>query len=170
MNFELRPISQKWFSEATPVNYKAAKATITTDNDETITIFADDIKTDVVIKIVVADAKNKPLSVALEDGVITITLGTTADDVVTVDDTKNTLDKIATEISKLNGFTAIASDDTSVIDTATSADIEFTDGNYGTPCLQAGVGLIGTEYYYVCTKSDNTVYNDGWRRFTLASY
>lgn len=170
MDFDIRPISQKWFSEDTPVNYKAAKATITADDDETIFVFADAPKTDVVIEVVVAEAKSKPLSVALEDGVITITLGTTADAVVTADDTKNTLGKIATEISKLNGFTAIASDDTSVIDTATSADIEFADGNYGTPCLQAGVGLIGTEYYYVCVKSDNTVFNDGWRRFTLASY
>lgn len=170
MDFELRPIAKKWFSEATPINYKVAKATITADDDETITVLSDDIKTDVVIEIVVATAKSKPLSVGLADDTITITLGTTADDVVTADDTKNTLALIATEISKLNGFTATASKGTSVIDTATSADIEFADGNYGTPCLQAGVGLIGTEYYYVCVKSDNTVFNDGWRRFTLTSY
>ena len=167
---EIRHISQKWFSEATPVNYKVATATITADDDETITVSADDIITDVVIEIVVASAKSKPLSAALANDTITITLATTADDVVTADDTKNTLALIATEISKLSGFTAAASEVASVIDTATSADIEFEDGNNGTPCMQTGVVLQGSEYYYMCIKSDNTVFNDGWRRFTLASY
>ena len=41
MDFELRPIAKKWFSEATPINYKVAKATITAD-DETINVLSDD--------------------------------------------------------------------------------------------------------------------------------
>ena len=168
---ELRSISQKWFAATTPVNFVPTKATITALDEETITVAADYLtETDVVIEIIVAAAKSKPLAVALADGTITVTLGTTVDDIVTADDTKNTLALIATEISKLDGFKAVASKATSIIDAATEEDIAFVDGNFGTPCVQSGVVLKGTEYYYVCTKADNTVFNDGWRRFTLASY
>ena len=83
----------------------------------------------------------------------------------------NTAAEIASAISTVDGFTATASGNgETVITEATIADVAFTDGQFGTPSPHIGIGLKASDYYYISTKADNTQYNDGWRRFTLANY
>lgn len=171
MKFDIRPISQKWFSESTPVNFKVAKAVITGDANKKLTIFAKDATTSAEIEIVLAETSKASLSASFSDDVLTITLGTTNDEEVTADDTKNTLKAIADKINATNIFTASYEDaGADVVDTPTVTSIEFTDGNYGTPCMEAGVGFKTSEYYYVCTVAENSIYNAGWRRFTVSDY
>lgn len=164
-------MANKWFPEETPVNYKVATATLGTGDNGTVIVYSQNITDETEIAIVIASTKSKPLSAALVDGKITVTLATTDDDVVTPDDTKNTAKLIAAEISKIAGYTAVASGTgATAIKTATSEDIAFEDGNFGTPCVEAYIGFVDSNYYYVCVKADNTKYNTGWRRFTLAEY
>lgn len=83
----------------------------------------------------------------------------------------NTATEIANAISAVDGFTATASGTgATAITEATAEDVAFTDGQFGTPSPQIGIGLQASDYYYISTKADNTQYNDGWRRFTLANY
>jgi len=90
---------------------------------------------------------------------------------VALNGSANTATLVAAEISEIDGFVATASGNgATALSTETEEDVDFADGAYGTPCPQAGVTLYIGGYYYVSTKADNTVYNDGWRRFTLASY
>lgn len=90
---------------------------------------------------------------------------------VALNGSANTATLVAAEISEIDGFVATASGNgTTALSTETEEDVDFADGAYGTPCPQAGVTLYIGGYYYVSTKADNTVCNDGWRRFTLASY
>lgn len=170
MDFEVRNLSQKWFSETIPLNYKEnAIAVIGSGENGTVTITSDDMTTTDVIAITVAAEANSALSVTYADGEISIVLGTDAEG--NADDTKNTTKLIATEISKIEGFTAIESGTgATAIDTATTEDVEFTNGQFGTPCPQAGICFINGSTYYVATKADNSVYNTGWRTFTLADY
>ena len=170
MDFKIRDLADKWFSEATPTNYKLASATLGTGTNGTITVTSVPAADTTTIAIVVAEAKSTALSAALAGGKITITLGTTADDVVTADDTKNTAKLIAAEISKISGYSAVASGTgATAISAATATDVEFTAGGYGTPCPEAGLGLVNSGTYYVCTTADNTRYNDNWKTFTLSS-
>lgn len=171
MNIDIRPIAQKYFTEDAPVNYKVATATLGDGDNGTITVYSPDVTDDVKIAIVVASAKSKPLSAALAEDKITVTLATTDDDTVTPDDTKNTATLIAAEISKISGYTAVASGTgETAIDTATEEDVAFEDGAWGVPCPEIGIGFKDTSYYYVCVDANNTKYNTGWRRFTLTEY
>lgn len=168
---DVRPISQKWFSESAPVNYKPASAEITGKSSKKMTVYANDAVTDAEIEVVLADKSKADLGVNFIDGIITITLATTVAETPTADDTKNTFALIAAEIKKINGFDADYGENaTGVLAEPTVTNIEFTDGEYGTPCMQKGVCLADSNYYYVCLKSDNTTRNDGWRRFTLSDY
>lgn len=172
MDFNVRPIAKKWFSAATPTNYKPnAIATIETDEDA-ITVTADNMETDVVIKIVKAATASTAMAVALAEGTITITLGTDATvSPITVDDTLNTAELIVAAITALDGFTATFDlDGEGVIDTVTSEDISFINGNYGTPCMESNICLQSGGTYYVCIEADQSIYNTGWRTFTLANY
>ena len=83
----------------------------------------------------------------------------------------NKVSLIATAINTVDGFIATASGTgADSISLATTEDVVFTDGQFGTPAPQIGIGLQASDYYYISTKADNTQYNDGWRRFTLADY
>lgn len=170
MDFKIRDLSDKWFSEATPTNYACATAEIGSGTNGKVIITSSNVTDDTTIEIVIAEAKSTALSAALASGTITITLGTTADDIVTADDTKNTATLIATAISKIDGYDADASGTgATAISAATTEDVTFTDGSYGTPCPEAGLGLVNSGTYYVCTTADNTKYNDNWKTFTLSS-
>lgn len=169
MTFDIRSLAQKWFPESTPVNYKPATATLGDGDNGTVTVAYDGIETDTVIEIVLAEQASKPLSVAIADGTITVTLGTGAGGAA--DDAKNTAKLIAQEISKLDGFTATYSGTgLTAIDTITTDDIVFQDGNWGTPCPEAGVGFVSNGTYYVCVRNDNSIYNTSWRTFSLTVY
>lgn len=173
MDIEIRDIHQKYFDESTPQNFKGATAEIGSGTNGKVTITAPDVSTDVVVNIGIAEAKSTALSVEFALGaMINITLATTADDVVTADDTKNTATLIAKAINALNcGYTAVASGTgATAISTATEDPVVFTDGQYGTPCSQIGLGFVSSATYYVNTKADNTKYNNGWRTFSLANY
>jgi len=83
----------------------------------------------------------------------------------------NTAAEIANTISTVDGFIATASGTgETAITEATTEDVTFTDGQFGTPCPEAYIGVYTDDYYYICIKADNTQYNDGWRRFTLTNY
>lgn len=83
----------------------------------------------------------------------------------------NTATEIANAISTVDGFTATASGTgATAITESTAKDVAFEEGQFGTPCPKIGIGLQASDYYYISTKADNTQYNDGWRRFTLADY
>lgn len=170
MDFKIRDLADKWFSEATPTNYACAYATIGSGDNGTITITSSNTTDITKIAIVIAEAKSTALSAALASGTITITLGTTDDETVTADNTKNTATLIATAISAIDGYDADASGTgATAISAATTEDVEFTDGSYGTPCPEAGLGLVSSGTYYVCTVADNTKYNDNWKTFSLSS-
>lgn len=81
-------------------------------------------------KIIVVNAEeaDADLSAELEDNLITVTLGTDAEG--EPDDDKNTATLVATEIAKINGFSAEASDDGSGIISAFSDDepLQFSGG------------------------------------------
>jgi hypothetical protein len=76
---------------------------------------------------------------------------------------------IADAINELGGFVATASGDGSVSIVA-EAEVPFVAGQWGTPCPQIGLALQGASYFYVSTEANNTKFNKGWRRFTLANY
>lgn len=167
MNAEIRDIHQKWFAEDTPQNFKRPTAVLGDDANGTITIERDiyGIDAEGYVVIVEEPLEDGALSVEFEDGELTITLKS-ADSVV-----GSTAKEIATAISALDGFTAVYSGTgAKVISAATVADIEFEDGQFGTPCPEAYIGVYTDDYYYICIKADNTQYNDGWRRFTLTNY
>jgi hypothetical protein len=111
------------------------------------------------------------MSVALANGVITVTLGTDATvSPITADDAKNTTALIAAEIDDLEGFTAIEDGDGDGVVDETAENIVFGGGTLGTPCIEKGTLYQGSSYYYVATTVDPTTYMDGWRRFTLSNY
>jgi hypothetical protein len=170
MVYEVRGISSKWFSDDTPVNFTLASAAIGSGENGTLTVkYNLGITCATTIAVVVATGANKAMAAALAEGKITITLGTGADSLVAT--AKNTVKLIATEISKIEGFTgSYSGTGADSLSAATEEDVAFTDGHNGTPCLASNVILQGTDYWYISTKADNTIYNDGWRRFTLASY
>jgi hypothetical protein len=166
---DIRPLASKWFSEATPQNYKTAKATLGSGDNGTITIIASTRTTDDVVSIVVPNATSQNLSAAYADGKITVSLAT--DGSQAADATKNTAKLIAEAIDDLDKFTASASGTgETAISAATSEDVAFEDGQWGTPCQESGVCLTSNGRYYVNTVADNTVYNANWKMFTLTSY
>ena len=169
MFFNIRPLAAKWFSEDTPVNYKTAIATIGTDDNGTVTIKHEKMTTADVVSVVVAESADAELSAVYSDGKLTITLGT--DSLSAADDTKNIAELIATEISSIDGFTAtVNGTGETPIDTATTEDVPFTDGHFGTPCHESGIGFVYGSTYYVCVSADNTKFNNNWRTFTLNDY
>lgn len=169
---EIRPLSKKWFTTATPVNFVPATAEIGSGDNGTITISADDLlASSDVVEIVLADGADEDMSVVYANGTITVTLGTDGDELA--DDTKNTAELIAEAISEIDGFTAVASGTgETAIDTATSSDVEFEDGTEGTPCPKIGTCLYNSANgtYYVNTIANNTIKNTGWRTFSLTTY
>lgn len=168
MKIDIRDISQKWFASDIPQNFTPATATLGAGTNGTITVNASESTTDVVIEIVLGEAKETPMSAALEGGTITVTLGTTDADEPTADDTANTALLIAKEIDKIAGFSAVASGTgVTAISTVATDDVAFEDGEDGTPSMEAWVGFVSNGTYYVSTKADNSIYNDGWKKFTL---
>lgn len=169
MNFDIRPISKKYFSHTVPQNFIPASATLGSGTNGTVTVYSNQPTTDVEIEIVLGEDPETPLSAVLEDGVITVTLATTDDLTPTADSIANKASLIAAEISKIEGFTAVASGNgTSSITTETDTNIQFSDGQEGTPCPEVGLGFVTSNgTYYVCTKADNSIYNNGWKTFVL---
>ena len=173
---EIRPIAKKWFDETIPQNYKPyALATIGESPDTgVISVASADMTSVTKIKVVIAATASHALDVALAEGVITITLGTTSADPVegkgTADNAKNTAALIIEEINDIVGYTSVVTT-SGYIATETSEDIIFVDGQYGTPCPEIGTCLMkvvsGTDTYYVSTKADNSRYNNAWKSFTL---
>jgi hypothetical protein len=158
-------IQKKWFAESTPVNAKQASAQIGSGTNGTVTIKYDIAGTEgnvYEVAVVVAEGKNKDMSAALANGVITVTLGTGADSNPAA--TKNTAKLIAEEISDIDGFTATYSGEgTSSISQATTDNVAFEGGQYATFCPIGGVWLyIGTTYYY-CSKPCGRRTMDAWQ-------
>jgi hypothetical protein len=166
MIYDIRPISQKWFSDSTPLNYTKASATLGTGDNGTLTIKYNGITTTTTIAVVIATGANKAMAVALADGEITITLGTGADSNVAA--AKNTVLLISAEISKLSGFIgSYSGTGGDSLSEATTEDVTFTDGHLGTPCQESGICLYDDNYHYVCETPNNSVYNTGWKKFAL---
>lgn len=168
---EIRPLTSKWFTEATPANYAEATATIGTGEHKAITVICDDeIECATKIEIVVAETANAALAAALSSGTITITLGTDADSAAVA--AKNTAKLIAAKISTISGYTATEAGTGATAYTAddvTTEDITFTNGSYATPCSDTGVCLVSSGTYYVCIEGSNSPYHTNWRSFTLTT-
>jgi hypothetical protein len=80
MDIEIRPASQKWFDEATPVNYAKSTAVIGSGTNGTVTITKDELEVDdngYSVDVVVPD-EDGDMSVELVGKVLTVTLGTGA--------------------------------------------------------------------------------------------
>jgi hypothetical protein len=164
-------LTKKWFAEDAPQNAKSATATLGTGDNGTITITYDIKGTEgnvYSVAVVVAEGANKAMSVALANKKITVTLGTGADSNVAA--SKNTATLIAAAISALDGFTATKSGTGGdSISEATSEDVAFEGGQFGTPCIVPYTYVADTSYYYV-NIAPNTIRDANWRRFQLAEY
>lgn len=80
MDIEIRPVSQKWFDEATPVNYAKSTAVIGSGTNGTVTITNDEFEVDdngYSVDVVVPDEDGE-MSAELVGKVLTVTLGTGA--------------------------------------------------------------------------------------------
>ena len=173
MDFIVRPLSQKWFAEATPVNYLTGLTTTIGSGDNGVITIVDNTASALSIEAVVAGTANAALSVAFASATITITLGTDAESAA--DATKNTAtlitaainaveDKTWTATASGTGATAISAAITKKALAAYTID--------GTPCAESGVCLYdsATSTYYVCIEANNTTKNDNWRTFSLTDY
>jgi len=78
MEFEMRSISQKWFSEDTPVNYSPATATIGEGADGVVTIYKNDFTIDAddyAVSVIIPEEESE-LSAKIEDKTIIVSLAT----------------------------------------------------------------------------------------------
>ncbi len=172
-DFNVRPIGQKWFSAATPVNYiSGLTTTIGSGDNGTITI-VDNTAEALSIDVVVAGTANASLSASVASGKITVTLGTDAESAA--DDTKNTATLIAAAINGITDatWTAIASGTGATAISAAIAEKSLTAyETAGTPCPETGICLYNSanSTYYVCIAANNTTKNNNWRSFTLTNY
>jgi len=172
-DFKVRPIDQKWFAAATPVNYVSGlTTTIGSGDNGTITI-VDNTAEALNIKVVIAGTANASLSAAFASGTITVTLGTDA--VSAADATKNTATLISAAINGINNATWIATASGTGATAISAAITEKALTAYdtaGTPCPEAGICLYNsaTGTYYVCICANNTTKNNNWRSFTLTNY
>lgn len=170
MVFDIRPIAQKYFSEATPQNYKCEYTTIGSGANGIVTIKSTtSVEKTTKIKVIIASGTNAEMSATISEGVITVTLGTGSSS-GTAEPSKNTATKIAEAINALGGYTATASGTGVTSITTTVLEKDFTDGTWGTPCPIKGIGYVSGETYYVCMEEDNSKYNDNWKSFTLSSF
>lgn len=167
MKWDIRKLASKPFAAATPQNYKGASVVLGTGTNGKVTVVhSDNITTD-TITVVVGLGNSVALSAAYAGGVITVTLGTDASG--DADATKNTVALIAKAINGIAGagLSATASGDgTESLSTAVTATA-FEDGQLGTPCPEAYIGYESAGTYYICVVADNTIYNTGWRTFSL---
>lgn len=172
-DFNVRPISQKWFAAATPVNYiSGLTTTIGSGDNGTITI-VDNTAEALSIKVVVAGTANASLSAAFASDLITVTLGTNAESAA--DATKNTATLIVAAINGIADatWTATASGTGATAISAAVTKKSFTSyATDGTPCPEAGICLYNSanSTYYVCVAANNTTKNNNWRSFTLTNY
>jgi len=168
-NIDIRLLTSKWFSDATPKNYKDASTTIGSGTDGVVTVKAvNDITATKNIAAVVGAGANVSMSVTFASGTLTVTLGT--DGVSAADATKNTAILIAEAIDALPDFSATYSGTGATAISAAITSKAFTAGQLGTPCMIGGVALLSSGTYYVCTAPDNTTKNTNWKSFTLTSY
>jgi len=166
---DIRNLTKKWFSNATPKNYKDASTTIGTGDNGVITVTAiDDITTDKTIAAVVGSGNDIAMSADYTDGALVITLGT--DGAGAADATKNTAILIAEAIDDLDEFTSTHSGTGVTAISSAVTEKSFTAGQLGTPCMVGGVALESSGTYYVCIAPDATTKNANWRSFTLTAY
>lgn len=165
-------IQNKWFAETIPTNATKAKATIGSGDNGTVTITCDSVGTEgnnYEVAIVISEEANAAMSAEIVSNVITITLGTGSSAGV-VDSAKNTATLIATAISALESFTAVKSGTgASLISTATTENVAFENGSYGTVCPIGDVWLHISNVYYYCT-APNDKYSANWRTVTFTEY
>lgn len=168
-NIDIRNLTKKWFSDATPKNYKNASTTIGSGDNGVITVQAiNDITTVKSIEAVVAGGASQNMSVAFSNNTLTITLGTDGSSVA--DATKNTAELISEAIDALPDFSATYSGTGVTAIGAAITKKSFTAGQLGTPCMISGIALESNGTYYVCVASDNTTKNANWRSFSLSTY
>jgi len=166
---DIRNLTAKWFSDATPKNYKEASTTIGAGDNGVITVTAiDDITDDKTIEVIVATGNSQPMTAEFASGALVVTLGTGV--AGAVDATKNTAVLIAAAIDELAEFTATASGTGVTAISEAVTEKAFTAGQLGTPCMIDGVALLSSGTYYVCVAPDATTKNTNWRSFSLTAY
>jgi hypothetical protein len=168
-SIDIRNLTAKWFSDATPKNYKDATTTIGAGADGVVSVTAlNDITNSKKIEVVVGSGNNVAMSATFASGKLTVTLGTGSGGAA--DATKNTAVLIATAIDALAEFTASASGTGATAISSAVTEKAFTAGQLGTPCTIGGVALLSSGTYYVCIAPDATTKNTNWRSFTLTAY
>lgn len=154
-----KALALEWGS---PVNAKAASATIGAGEHGTVTVTA-------VIKglagndldIVVSDAGDNDcaMTAGIADGIITVTLGKTG---AALEPTKNTATLVADAVNALAEVAAVASGDGSAPLVAAEASKDFIGGQDGTEGTKE-VAYIDSDRIYICT-ADNTINDANWKR------
>lgn len=171
-SYDFKYLSERWFDEATPVNYYTGLSiAIGSGDNGTITI-VDLTKTSLSIKAVLGQGNDVALSAAYADGLITITLGTNGSGVA--DATKNTATLIAAALNAIEGktWTATASGTGATAISAVIAETAFAGFEVdGTPCPIANLGVydVDNNLYYICPVADNTHHNTHWIKLTPSS-
>lgn len=170
MDWDIRSLSKKPFSDAAPQNFvEFASTRLGSGANGTITITHDNMETTDKIEVVVSGELAAALSAAYADGTITVTLGTDA--AGAADATKNTATLIVAAINGITGatWTAVTSGTGATAISEAVTEKAFTNGHYGTPCPVAYTGYENSGTYYICTAADNSVYNTSWKTFTLSN-
>lgn len=173
MDYQIRPLSQKWFKESLPVNYETGLSTTIGAGANGVITIKDKTKTSLKIVVSVAETGSAALAATYADGTISIVLGTDA--TPAADATKNTAVLITAAINGITSktWTATYSGDgsTAIGEAIASKDFEVYVID-GTPCPESGLALYDNinDTYYVCVEAKNTTTNNGWRTFTLNAY
>lgn len=172
MQFE-NQFTAPWYSYSgeslEPLNAKAASYVIGTGDNTLTTTYGHTTQGNAYkLAIELAEAASTAMSVAFAVDTLTITLGTDATVEPTADNTKNTYAKIAVEINKIDGFTAVVAG-TGVVDTAAAAD-DFTAGQEGTVCAVPGTFVYKSATEWYTNIAPNSIYDANWRKLTVATY
>lgn len=154
-----------------PKNAKPAKYVVGSGNNTLTITYGTDVQGNgYKFKAVLAENPEADMSVDLSPTTktLTVTLGTTDNETITADNTKNTYVKIAAEINKIPGFKAVVNG-SGVISDEIEAD-EFDDGQLGTVCPVAGTFIKKSDTEWYVNIAPNSEHDANWRKLTVSTY
>ena len=157
----------KWFAGSTPVNAKKSSL-VFTEGEATLTVRYKTVGPDgnsYSASVVVATGLSQPMSVAMNETELVITLATTA--AGAADSSKNTFALISAAINGLGGaLEAVYSGSGKLA--ANAAEANLTDGKFATVSGCAIlIDIAGV--HYTCDKAVSKFTTDGWKSATPAT-